>query len=209
MPTQNDIVDTRDVFLRPARVVGRYDDDEQYLDVQFRLLREDLVRPLREGIDGYRKGGLKQTDLFVYRDVRVLKPVMNKYTGDMLNSVQIPVRKLARLPTSRGRSLSFKLNPNLKVEKWADQIPFSEGKMHRIFGCESTFTPINGSEWSSERFLNRGCICANNLSTSCRNRMLVLTCGKVRNAERCCTLPTSVLRTLPLQYGAEYCSVPS
>lgn len=90
-----DMIDTRDVFLRPARVVGRYDDNEQYLDVQFRLLREDLIRPLREGIVDYRMGGLKKTDLFVYRDVSVLKPVMNKFTGDMLNSVQIPVRILS------------------------------------------------------------------------------------------------------------------
>ena len=30
-----------------------------YLDVQFRLLREDFVRPLREGIDYYRGEGEK------------------------------------------------------------------------------------------------------------------------------------------------------
>ena len=37
-------------FLRPIKKEGSYDDTSQYLDVQFRLLKEDLVYPLREGI---------------------------------------------------------------------------------------------------------------------------------------------------------------
>lgn len=39
--------------LRPNIVKGAYKDVEDYLDIQFRLFREDFVRPLREGIQEY------------------------------------------------------------------------------------------------------------------------------------------------------------
>ena len=37
-------------YLRKNKVKGKFDDGEHYLDVHFRLLREDLVQPLREGV---------------------------------------------------------------------------------------------------------------------------------------------------------------
>lgn len=72
-------------FLR-VNVVNRcYRDLEHYLDVQYRLLREDFVSPLREGIMQLRKGHgslvtsgaseKKVKDVNVYRDVTVLYPV--------------------------------------------------------------------------------------------------------------------------------------
>jgi hypothetical protein len=68
------------VYLRKAIVQGPYQDDEHYLDVQFRLMREDLCRPLRAGIheiwanqannnNGNNRGN-NRNSLFVYRDVR-------------------------------------------------------------------------------------------------------------------------------------------
>ena len=53
---------------------------EHYLDVQFRLLREDFVRPLREGIAQLleRLGSAKidaYQDIRLYNDVRLLYPV--------------------------------------------------------------------------------------------------------------------------------------
>ena len=67
-------------FLRRNKTDGSYNDAEHYLDVQFRLLREDFVRPLREGIAklleriGSAKIGALQ-DIRVYKDVRLLYPV--------------------------------------------------------------------------------------------------------------------------------------
>lgn len=67
-------------FLRRNKVDGSYHDAEHYLDVQFRLLREDFVRPLREGIAklleriGSAKIGALQ-DIRVYKDVQLLYPV--------------------------------------------------------------------------------------------------------------------------------------
>ena len=42
-------------FLRVNVINRRYRDLEHYLDVQFRLLREDCVLPLREGVVQLRK----------------------------------------------------------------------------------------------------------------------------------------------------------
>ena len=67
-------------FLRRNKIDGSYNDAEHYLDVQFRLLREDFVRPLREGIAqlleriGSNRVGALQ-DIRVYNDVQLLYPV--------------------------------------------------------------------------------------------------------------------------------------
>lgn len=39
--------------LRKNIVKGRYDGNDHYLDIQFRLLREDFIRSLRDCIIGY------------------------------------------------------------------------------------------------------------------------------------------------------------
>lgn len=49
VPTVEDLLEGRP-FLRPNIVRGKYRDMEHYLDVQFRLLREDCFGPLRDGI---------------------------------------------------------------------------------------------------------------------------------------------------------------
>ena len=73
-------------FLRANVVKRGYKNLEHYLDVQFRLLREDFMLPLRDGVLQLRKdnGGLETSclignkeakNVFVYRDVTVLYPV--------------------------------------------------------------------------------------------------------------------------------------
>ena len=49
-PTSKEITTQERPFLRKNITKGRYEDAEHYLDVQFRLLREDFLEPLREGI---------------------------------------------------------------------------------------------------------------------------------------------------------------
>ena len=49
-PTNKEIKSQEPTFLRKNIKKGRYEDVEHYLDVQFRLLREDFLEPLREGI---------------------------------------------------------------------------------------------------------------------------------------------------------------
>ncbi|XP_052132653.1 uncharacterized protein LOC127752103, partial [Frankliniella occidentalis] len=54
-PTVEDISEPGQPYLRRALPRGPYRDANHYLDVHFRLLREDFVRPLREGIVEYCK----------------------------------------------------------------------------------------------------------------------------------------------------------
>ena len=49
-PTNEEVKSQERPFLRKNILKGRYEDAEHYLDVQFRLLREDFLEPLREGI---------------------------------------------------------------------------------------------------------------------------------------------------------------
>ncbi|GIY05607.1 NFX1-type zinc finger-containing protein 1 [Caerostris extrusa] len=66
-------------FLRPSVIKGRYQNTEHYLDVQYRLLREDYVRPLRDGITEYlvfkkqNKSTKRIKDARVYPEVKLLK----------------------------------------------------------------------------------------------------------------------------------------
>ncbi|XP_047991491.1 NFX1-type zinc finger-containing protein 1-like [Leguminivora glycinivorella] len=63
-------------FLRANVVEGAYEDVDHYLDVQFRLLREDCFGPLREGIHQYMEDPKKRKydHIRVYRNVKFLRP---------------------------------------------------------------------------------------------------------------------------------------
>lgn len=52
LPTKEDLFEN-ETFLRKNVVDGAYKDVEHYLDVQFRLLREDFIAPLRSGIQQF------------------------------------------------------------------------------------------------------------------------------------------------------------
>ena len=80
VPNEEDILSGERPFLRRNKIDGSYHNPEHYLDVQFRLLREDFVRPLREGISRLleRVGSSKidtHQDIRLYNDVRLLYPV--------------------------------------------------------------------------------------------------------------------------------------
>ena len=82
-PTLQDLTVVDKPFLRANKVEGAYRGVDHYLDVQFRLLREDFIRPLRNGIHEYLKllqegtHARRLQDLRLYHDVRVLAPVCN------------------------------------------------------------------------------------------------------------------------------------
>ena len=76
LPTMDEICSVHSPRLRPNIINGAYTDWEHYYDIQFRLLREDFLAPLRRGILQYcspkRLGRL--TDIYVYNDVRLIEP---------------------------------------------------------------------------------------------------------------------------------------
>ena len=82
LPTEILLQNTDTSRLRQNRIAGGYNDIEHYLDVQFRLLHEDFLRPLRDGIDEYRrfldnaaKFGHDNRQYFRHDDLRVYENV--------------------------------------------------------------------------------------------------------------------------------------
>ncbi|XP_039935790.1 NFX1-type zinc finger-containing protein 1 [Hirundo rustica] len=80
-PTYDEIHGNQKPFLRPNFVFGRYESTGIYLDTHFRLLREDFVRPLREGIMEVLQNlqdrnlrNKKFDDIRIYFDARIIAP---------------------------------------------------------------------------------------------------------------------------------------
>uniref|UniRef100_A0A914QGV9 NFX1-type zinc finger-containing protein 1 n=1 Tax=Panagrolaimus davidi TaxID=227884 RepID=A0A914QGV9_9BILA len=117
VPVPEDVGYNYRPYLRAAKKKGKYDSDEHYLDVQFRLLREDLIRPLREGIAAYQKGGTKQTDLYVYTDVELGASTMHQQTGELISYASLKGNRRIRFD-KRLKYGSLALKPG-------DAVPFS------------------------------------------------------------------------------------
>ncbi|XP_050404013.2 NFX1-type zinc finger-containing protein 1 [Patella vulgata] len=77
IPRACDIDVSKEPFLRKNKTNDRYDNHDHYLDVQFRLLREDLIAPLRESISEFRSHGsnTERSTLKAYLKVRLVRPV--------------------------------------------------------------------------------------------------------------------------------------
>ncbi|XP_052040295.1 NFX1-type zinc finger-containing protein 1 [Apodemus sylvaticus] len=81
-PTYNEVHLDERPFLRPNIISGKYESTAVYLDTHFRLLREDFVRPLREGIlkllQSFEDQGLRKRkfdDIRIYFDARIITPM--------------------------------------------------------------------------------------------------------------------------------------
>ncbi|CAL1528885.1 unnamed protein product [Lymnaea stagnalis] len=76
-PTAEDLDPTREISVRANRTKGRYNNTNEYLDIQFRLLRADLIIPLRENINRYLDGEEKHelSGINVYSHVRIVRPI--------------------------------------------------------------------------------------------------------------------------------------
>ena len=98
---------SKDIFLRSNKVKGHYNNWEHYFDVQFRLLREDFIRPLRNGIDDYCMKGPshRPSDIRVYNGAKILNPVC-LFTG-IAFQVRFDVSKLGRVNWEHSRRLIF------------------------------------------------------------------------------------------------------
>ncbi|XP_030067298.1 NFX1-type zinc finger-containing protein 1 [Microcaecilia unicolor] len=81
-PTYNEVHLDEKPFLRPNMLCGKYESTAVYLDTHFRLLREDFIRPLREGIleilQSYEDKSLRKRrfdDIRIYFDTRIITPL--------------------------------------------------------------------------------------------------------------------------------------
>ncbi|KAJ9589301.1 hypothetical protein L9F63_017494, partial [Diploptera punctata] len=89
-PKTEDILSEKKSFIRPNIINGKYESVEHYLDIQFRLLREDFFAPLREAISEYRStsGHLMERidNIRIYRKVRFLRPNIERHTVGLVVS---------------------------------------------------------------------------------------------------------------------------
>jgi hypothetical protein len=53
IPSMQELKSKEPVFLLPNKEKGSFPSANKYLDIQFRLLREDFVQPLRKGIQEF------------------------------------------------------------------------------------------------------------------------------------------------------------
>ncbi|KAE8575514.1 hypothetical protein XENTR_v10003856 [Xenopus tropicalis] len=81
-PSFNEIHQGEKPFLRPNTLNCKYESTALYLDTHFRLLREDFVRPLRDGIqellmyhDDNASHKRKFDDIRIYFDTRIISPL--------------------------------------------------------------------------------------------------------------------------------------
>ncbi|KAM6248804.1 NFX1-type zinc finger-containing protein 1 isoform 1-T1 [Porphyrio hochstetteri] len=98
-PTRNEVRHDEKPFLRPNIISGRYESTSIYLDTHFRLLREDFVRPLREGIlellESFEDKRLRKKrfdDIRIYFDTRIITPLCSP-TG-IVYKVQFDIKPL-------------------------------------------------------------------------------------------------------------------
>ena len=98
-PTNKEITTQERPFLRKNISRGRYENAEHYLDVQFRLLREDFLEPLREGIHETIRNVPKQQRKQSMKNYHSVRIIGKEFTRDgIIHQVQIDV---SRIDTSR------------------------------------------------------------------------------------------------------------
>lgn len=105
-PRAEDIQFDHEQFLAKNIVEGRYASGvDHYLDIQYRLLREDFVRPLREGVTEYIQLFVKDPkklrklkkvrDLNIYQDVRIVGSMLKN--GEIINAAQFNKESFANV----------------------------------------------------------------------------------------------------------------
>ncbi|NWZ82733.1 ZNFX1 protein, partial [Poecile atricapillus] len=111
-PTYDEIHGNEKPFLRPNFVFGRYESASIYLDTHFRLLREDFVRPLREGIvevlqnlQGRNLRKKKFDDIRIYFDARIIAPCCTS-TG-IAHKVQFDTKPLRFVQWKNSKRLLY------------------------------------------------------------------------------------------------------
>lgn len=85
IPTMEDLYD-KNPFLRSCKYT--YTDVDTYLDINFRLWKEDYTRPLRNGLKNYLEGSqkIRNNDIRVYKNVRLINyEINNDDSGFRLN----------------------------------------------------------------------------------------------------------------------------
>ena len=75
LPSKTEITNPDHTKLRHLLKNGRYPNADMYLDIHFKLLREDMIRPLRQGIQNFLKDEKENVrkELFMYEHVKIVE----------------------------------------------------------------------------------------------------------------------------------------
>ena len=75
-PDHDELMKTDDeIYLRPIIVKGAYNNMDHYIDVLFRLTREDYMRPLRQGVQNHiSENPGRVSEVHLYKDLRIGPP---------------------------------------------------------------------------------------------------------------------------------------
>lgn len=85
IPMANELLLNEMPFIRKNRIEGVYKDPNHYLDIQFRLLREDFIGPLRDGIQNYIQNSNKKTEnIRIHNKVKFISQYNEKSTIGIL-----------------------------------------------------------------------------------------------------------------------------
>ena len=107
-PTNEEITTQERPFLRKNITKGRYENAEHYLDVQFRLLREDFLEPLREGIQEIVQNVPKQERKQLMKNYHSVRIVGKEFTRlGIIHHLQIDVTRWDTSRWPRSKRLIF------------------------------------------------------------------------------------------------------
>ena len=108
IPTLEEIWQPSKTYIRSIKERGRYSNGEEYLDIQFRLLREDFIAPLREGIHEISRNlprAERKHNIKLYRKVQILDSNCSK--GGLIHKVKFDVKRIRRGTWIHSRRLIF------------------------------------------------------------------------------------------------------
>ena len=107
-PTNKEITIQEKPFLRENISKGKYDNAEHYLDVQYRLLREDFLEPLREGIQEIIRNVPRHQRKQLMKNYRSVQIIGKEFTwGGIIHQVAIDVRGLDTSRWAKSKRLLF------------------------------------------------------------------------------------------------------
>lgn len=109
-PNEKEVSSGEKPFLRRNKVESseKYKDLNDYLDVQFRLLREDFVSPLREGIREITKKipeKQRSQNLYIYENVEIMHTVCTN--AGIVHCIHLDMRRLRKIPWEHSKRLLF------------------------------------------------------------------------------------------------------
>eukprot|EP01054_Gregarina_sp_Poly1_P001440 Gregarina_sp_Poly_1__1439@NODE_135_length_13154_cov_22_841446_g120_i0_p1_GENE_NODE_135_length_13154_cov_22_841446_g120_i0NODE_135_length_13154_cov_22_841446_g120_i0_p1_ORF_typecomplete_len1687_score199_08AAA_12/PF13087_6/1_6e47AAA_12/PF13087_6/7_4e03AAA_11/PF13086_6/7_1e46AAA_30/PF13604_6/2_5e09AAA_30/PF13604_6/0_0043AAA_19/PF13245_6/1_1e12AAA_19/PF13245_6/5_3e03Viral_helicase1/PF01443_18/1_4e02Viral_helicase1/PF01443_18/2_8e07Viral_helicase1/PF01443_18/2_2e03ResIII/PF04851_15/5_1e05ResIII/PF048 len=109
LPSQKDLsIQTQDVFVRPNVVKGAFSSTEEYLDIHFRLMREDFLAPFRESFQAFVDKGTVEpgSGVFAYYDTEILRPIVDTQANKLRFILRLH-DKYKNIAWSNSRKLLF------------------------------------------------------------------------------------------------------